>query len=105
MENWGCVFYHFTSLLEGNDDADWNRCFTELVVHELAHFYFGNLVAMPFHIKEGLAQYLGIHIADIILEETTNMNELISQGSEHTLEVAKNSYGMGAKFEAKKKFR
>ncbi|KAL0478313.1 leucyl aminopeptidase [Acrasis kona] len=70
MENWGCIFLALPSQdkkEKGNKQQKKDDSFVELIIHELAHFWFGNLVAMPFHLKEGLAQYCEKKFGDVIL--------------------------------------
>lgn len=86
MENWACIFLSQTNLfikegskavLESNAHA-----FVELIIHEVAHFWVGNLVTFPIWctchenkftnlVKEGLAQYFEMYFGDQILGRNT----------------------------------
>ena len=75
MENWGCIF-----LDEGTTNPNSKKAgagggggrssakssdapsagvlsLVQLIMHEVAHLWLGNLVTLPFWVKEGLAQY------------------------------------------------
>jgi len=77
MENWGLIFYDFDYLLydENNpdDEAKWNVL--EIMAHELAHQWFGNLVTMNWWdqlwLNEGFATYLS-HLVVANLDPTMN---------------------------------
>ncbi|KAF0982860.1 hypothetical protein FDP41_010839 [Naegleria fowleri] len=96
MENWGCI-----TLLEkhtANSAMDMKKLgpFVEILSHELSHFWVGNLVGFPFHIKEGLALYLEQIVTDEVLKRPSSLStkknstekrkDLVSeikQGNEH----------------------
>ncbi|EFC39045.1 predicted protein [Naegleria gruberi] len=73
MENWSCI-----TLLEkhtANTSMDMKKLgpFVEILAHELSHFWVGNLVGFPFHIKEGLAMYLEKIITDQVLKRANSI--------------------------------
>jgi aminopeptidase N len=70
MENWGCIFLMLVESEKSKQKKD--DGFIELIIHELAHLWVGNLVAMPFYIKEGLAQYCEKKFGDVILGRTSS---------------------------------
>jgi hypothetical protein len=69
MEHHGCIVLHVNAPANSNHFSKIKSqdAFCGLICHELAHFYVGNYVSFPIHIKEGLAQYFELLVADKIL--------------------------------------
>ncbi|XP_063151381.1 aminopeptidase Q [Candoia aspera] len=76
MENWGLMIFHETSLLYNPEDKyileKMQIC--QIVAHEVAHQWFGNLVTMDWWndlwLNEGFAtylEYLGLHYIERIM--------------------------------------
>ncbi|KAK6198853.1 alanine/arginine aminopeptidase [Scheffersomyces amazonensis] len=70
MENYGLVTYRIVDLLidPANTNATTQQRVTEVVMHELAHQWFGNLVTMEFWdglwLNEGFATWMSWYAAD-----------------------------------------
>ncbi|XP_043957775.1 aminopeptidase Ey-like [Gambusia affinis] len=82
MENWGLIIYGETTLLynpgvSSNGDKEW---VANIISHELAHMWFGNLVTMRWWnnlwLNEGFATYVSYLGADYA-EPDWNMKDLI----------------------------
>lgn len=71
MENVGLVTFRDTLLLMGEDPPEWQkRAFAQVMAHELAHMWFGNLVTMPWWddlwLNEAFATWLGHRTVDAV---------------------------------------
>lgn len=75
MENWGLVTYRIVDLLldEKSSGASKKLRVAEVVQHELAHQWFGNLVTMDFWdglwLNEGFATWMSWYSCDIFYPE------------------------------------
>lgn len=75
MENWGLVTYRVVDLLldENNVSASTKQRVAEVVQHELAHQWFGNLVTMDFWdglwLNEGFATWMSWYSCNIFFPE------------------------------------
>nr|AMO02530.1 aminopeptidase N6 [Tityus serrulatus] len=64
MENWGLITYHENSVLfnEAKDDDYKKKNVIELVAHEIAHQWYGNLVTLKWWddlwLNEGITKYM-----------------------------------------------
>ena len=70
MENWGCVTYRETALLvdADNSSAGTRQRVAEVVAHEMAHMWFGDLVTMQWWddlwLNESFATWVGTKAVD-----------------------------------------
>nr|OQO21284.1 hypothetical protein B0A51_10340 [Rachicladosporium sp. CCFEE 5018] len=104
MENWGLVTYRVVDLLldEKNSSASTKQRIAEVVQHELAHQWFGNLVTMDFWdglwLNEGFATWMSWYSCNIFYPEwnvwqsyvTDNLQSALgldSLRSSHPIEV------------------
>lgn len=75
MENWGAIFYSQDHLLfdpKASTEADRQEVF-EVVAHEMAHQWFGDLVTMNWWdnlwLNEGFARWMQTYVADALHPE------------------------------------
>lgn len=104
MENWGLVTYRVVALLydEEKSSASTKYRLTEIVQHELAHQWFGNLVTMDFWeglwLNEGFATWMSWYSCNVFYPEwkvwdgyvTDNLRDALSLDSlrsSHPIEI------------------
>ncbi|KAI9812822.1 MAG: Aminopeptidase 2 mitochondrial [Thelocarpon impressellum] len=93
MENWGLVTYRVVDLLfdEKTSGASTKQRVAEVVQHELAHQWFGNLVTMDFWdglwLNEGFATWMSWYSCNVFYPEWKNALSLDSLRSSHPIEV------------------
>jgi len=104
MENWGLVTYRVVDLLfdEKTSGASTKQRVAEVVQHELAHQWFGNLVTMDFWdglwLNEGFATWMSWYSCNVFYPEwkvwegyvTDNLQQALSLDSlrsSHPIEV------------------
>jgi aminopeptidase N len=109
MENWGLIIGKSRKLLlGGSTDAGTVLELKELVAHEVAHMWFGNLVTPRFWdalwLKEGFATYFGYFVCDALepnahwksrfqVQETVPAKLFDSRAATHALEATISNTG------------
>ncbi|KAJ3262646.1 Aminopeptidase 2 mitochondrial [Boothiomyces macroporosus] len=108
MENWGLVTYRDVALLVDGDKTSiaTRRRVAEVVCHEFAHQWFGNLVTMDWWkelwLNEGFATYVGIFAVDKNFPDWKTFDEFVGENmvmafsldglrSSHPIEVEVNT--------------
>lgn len=85
MENWGLITYRNTALLydEATSDSSYKATVLEVVAHELAHQWFGNLVTMSWWnelwLNEGYATYVSWLAVDHLHPEWQVFSRFVSE--------------------------
>ncbi len=91
MENWGLVTYRETALLVDpkNSSAAARQRVAEVIDHELAHQWFGNLVTMRWWtdlwLNEGFASYMGPKAVDDQFPEWRIWDQFVVADTLHAL--------------------
>ncbi|KAL2070703.1 hypothetical protein VTL71DRAFT_13729 [Oculimacula yallundae] len=86
MENWGLITYRTTALLfdEKTSDPKYKNRVAEVVAHELAHQWFGNLVTMDWWnelwLNEGFATWVSWLATDHIHPDWHVWPQFVSEG-------------------------
>ncbi|CZT45553.1 related to (AAP1)-alanine/arginine aminopeptidase [Rhynchosporium secalis] len=100
MENWGMITYRTTALLfdEKTSDAKFKNRVAEVVAHELAHQWFGNLVTMDWWnelwLNEGFATWVSWLATDHIHPDWHVWPQFVSEGMQgaFTLDSLRSSH-------------
>ena len=88
MENHGLIFLDGTETAPAKGKKVSNDSLVELLMHEIAHMWMGNLVGFDFWVKEGLAQYFEKILADSFLGRKCSLPTNV-EGSTAPVELEK----------------
>ena len=100
MENWGCVTYRETALLVDaqNSSAGTRQRVAEVVAHEMAHMWFGDLVTMQWWddlwLNESFATWVGTKAVDWLFPEWSMWTQFVNMDTNRafSLDGLKNSH-------------
>ncbi len=100
MENWGCVTYRETALLvdPANSSAGTRQRVAEVVAHEMAHMWFGDLVTMAWWddlwLNESFATWVGTKAVDWLFPEWSMWTQFVNMDTNRAfnLDGLKNSH-------------
>ena len=100
MENWGCITYRETALLvdPANSSAGTRQRVAEVVAHEMAHMWFGDLVTMDWWddlwLNESFASWMGTKATDWAFPEWEMWTQFVNMDTNRALSLdgLKNSH-------------
>jgi puromycin-sensitive aminopeptidase len=100
MENWGVVTYRETALLVDpqNSSAGTRQRVAEVVAHEMAHMWFGDLVTMQWWddlwLNESFASWMGTKAVDWLFPEWEMWTQFVNMDTNRALSLdgLKNSH-------------
>ena len=100
MENWGCITYRETALLvdPANSSAGTRQRVAEVVAHEMAHMWFGDLVTMEWWddlwLNESFASWMGTKAVDWAFPEWEMWTQFVNMDTNRALSLdgLKNSH-------------
>ena len=100
MENWGAVTYRETALLVDplNSSAGTRQRVAEVVAHEMAHMWFGDLVTMKWWdalwLNESFASWMGTKAVDWLFPEWAMWTQFVNMDTNRALSLdgLKNSH-------------
>ena len=100
MENWGCITYRETALLvdPDNSSAGTRQRVAEVVAHEMAHMWFGDLVTMQWWddlwLNESFASWMGTKAVDWAFPEWQMWTQFVNMDTTRALSLdgLKNSH-------------
>ena len=100
MENWGCVTYRETALLVDpeNSSAGTRQRVAEVVAHEMAHMWFGDLVTMEWWddlwLNESFASWMGTKAVDWLFPDWEMWTQFVNMDTNRALSLdgLKNSH-------------
>ena len=100
MENWGCVTYRETALLVDpeNSSAGTRQRVAEVVAHEMAHMWFGDLVTMEWWddlwLNESFASWMGTKAVDWLFPDWEMWTQFVNTDTNRALSLdgLKNSH-------------
>ncbi len=107
MENWGAITYRETALLFDNENsaATARQRISEVVSHEMAHMWFGDLVTMEWWddlwLNESFASWMGDKAVDQVHPEWQMWTQFIFQDTNAglSLDGLRNSHPIEARVE------
>ena len=100
MENWGAITYRETALLvdEANSSAGTRQRVAEVVAHEMAHMWFGDLVTMQWWddlwLNESFASWMGTKAVDWLFPDWEMWTQFVNMDTNRALALdgLKNSH-------------
>ena len=100
MENWGCITYRETALLVDpeNSSAGTRQRVAEVVAHEMAHMWFGDLVTMEWWddlwLNESFASWMGTKSVNWLFPEWEMWTQFVNMDTNRALSLdgLKNSH-------------
>ncbi len=100
MENWGAITYRETALLvdQANSSAGTRQRVAEVVAHEMAHMWFGDLVTMAWWddlwLNESFASWMGSKAVDWLFPEWDMWTQFVNMDTNRALSLdgLKNSH-------------
>jgi len=100
MENWGAITYRETALLvdPANSSAGTRQRVAEVVAHEMAHMWFGDLVTMEWWddlwLNESFASWMGTKAVDWLFPEWQMWTQFVNMDTNRALSLdgLKNSH-------------
>ncbi len=100
MENWGAITYRETAVLVDaeNSSAGTRQRVAEVVAHEMAHMWFGDLVTMEWWddlwLNESFASWMGTKAVDWLFPEWQMWTQFVNMDTNRalTLDGLKNSH-------------
>ncbi len=100
MENWGAITYRETAVLVDTDNssAGTRQRVAEVVAHEMAHMWFGDLVTMEWWddlwLNESFASWMGSKAVDWLFPEWQMWTQFVNMDTNRalTLDGLKNSH-------------
>ena len=100
MENWGAITYRETALLvdPANSSAGTRQRVAEVVAHEMAHMWFGDLVTMEWWddlwLNESFASWMGTKAVDWLFPDWEMWTQFVNMDTNRALSLdgLKNSH-------------
>ena len=93
MENWGCITYREPALLfdPSNSSSATKQLVAEIIAHEMAHMWFGNLVTMRWWndlwLNESFASWMGDKTINAIYPEWQKWTQFLVADTGHALRL------------------
>ncbi len=93
MENWGCITYREPALLfdSSNSSSATKQLVAEIIAHEMAHMWFGDLVTMRWWndlwLNESFASWMGDKTINAIYPEWQKWTQFLVADTGHALRL------------------